>query len=201
MKVLIVSKTRMRNALCVGGLTKEPSHNIRLLQSDGSNQPTDTAFQIGDIWELEFSPRNEAVPPHIEDVLVTKAEKIGQVGSLKDTLLANVPIWRGEKHNLFDSAIRFTPNGSGYVSNEVSIPQGSVGFYMKREPFFLSQDYNKNRYVSKDNQVKFTYVGTQEPIQVIPANTLLRVSLARWWRPDDSNEDKRCYLQLSGWYL
>ena len=40
------------------------------------------------------------------------------------------------------------------------------------------------------------------PIKVIPAGTLVRVSLARWWRPEDSepNFEERCYLQLSGWY-
>jgi hypothetical protein len=28
----------------------------------------------------------------------------------------------------------------------------------------------------------------------------MRISLARWWKPDDSELSERCYLQLSGWY-
>jgi hypothetical protein len=29
---------------------------------------------------------------------------------------------------------------------------------------------------------------------------LVRVSLAGWWKPDDSDIEPRCYLQLSGWF-
>jgi ATP-dependent DNA helicase RecQ len=37
---------------------------------------------------------------------------------------------------------------------------------------------------------------------VIPAGTLLRVSLAHWWRPAEKpEEEERCYVQLSGWFL
>ncbi len=28
----------------------------------------------------------------------------------------------------------------------------------------------------------------------------MRLSLAKWWKPEDSNVEARCYLQLSGWY-
>jgi len=34
----------------------------------------------------------------------------------------------------------------------------------------------------------------------IPADTLLRVSLARWW-DNEGRHEERCYLQLSGWYV
>ena len=37
---------------------------------------------------------------------------------------------------------------------------------------------------------------------MIPAGTLVRVSLAHWWRPeDDHTGELRCYVQLSGWFL
>ena len=57
-------------------------------------------------------------------------------------------------------------------------------------------------YIVKDVLRGLKYVGEESPIKVIPAGTLVRVSLARWWRPEDSepNFEKRCYLQLSGWY-
>ncbi len=46
------------------------------------------------------------------------------------------------------------------------------------------------------------FVGFQEPIAVIPAGALVRVSLAHWWRPDgDETAELRCYVQLSGWFL
>lgn len=44
------------------------------------------------------------------------------------------------------------------------------------------------------------YVGLQD-VEVIPAETLIRLSLANWWVPEDGNVERRCYLQLSGWYI
>ena len=44
------------------------------------------------------------------------------------------------------------------------------------------------------------YVGLQPTEDIIPKGTLLRVSLARWWSPNDVEVENRCYLQLSGWY-
>lgn len=51
-------------------------------------------------------------------------------------------------------------------------------------------------------EVRIPYVGFEPAVDLIPKGTLVRVSLARWWRPHDSPPDmeERCYLQLSGWY-
>ena len=50
--------------------------------------------------------------------------------------------------------------------------------------------------------VPLTFVGFQEPLEIIPAGTLLRVSLAHWWRPEDTPEAEECrYAQLSGWFF
>jgi hypothetical protein len=43
------------------------------------------------------------------------------------------------------------------------------------------------------------YVGLEDATaQEIPQGTLLRLSLANWWAPEDSDYEERCYLQLSG---
>ena len=44
------------------------------------------------------------------------------------------------------------------------------------------------------------YVGVEPPPEIIPVGSLVRLSLARWWKPEEKEEDKKCYLQLSGWY-
>jgi ATP-dependent DNA helicase RecQ len=45
-------------------------------------------------------------------------------------------------------------------------------------------------------------VGFQEPIERIASGTIVRVSLAHWWRPKDRPEDElRCHVQLSGWLI
>ena len=51
------------------------------------------------------------------------------------------------------------------------------------------------------NGASFVFVGYQEPVERLPAGTLLRISLAHWWQPADRpNQEARCYAQLSGWF-
>ena len=45
-----------------------------------------------------------------------------------------------------------------------------------------------------DLELDVKFVGCEPVVDVIPAGTLLRFSLARW-------QDKPCYLMLSGWFL
>ena len=58
------------------------------------------------------------------------------------------------------------------------------------------------RYPTENGGCTLTFVGFQKPIETIPAGTLLRVSLAHWWRPESApHTELRCYVQLSGWFL
>ena len=110
----------------------------------------------------------------------------------------NVKIWRGSTDILFDGHINWTPNGSGYISESGQIPENSVGFWIPDKEL-TRRDYNeKVRYSYPIRWRNITFVGFQDPLDSIPAGTLVRVSLARWWSPDENEE--RCYLQLSGYY-
>jgi len=201
MKVLIVAKTHLYGAFCVGGLTKDTNQNVRLMEPGGFNQPIDTAYEIGDIWELNFSPRDAVTPPHVEDVIVEQSKRIGHVRNIRETLMERVLVWRGGAGNLFGQLTRFTQNGSGYISNRTGLPNGSVGFWIADKSLVREENFGKIRYHTPDHRFKVTYVGVGDSIKFIPAGTLLRVSLARWWQPDDADVETRCYLQLSGWYL
>jgi hypothetical protein len=59
------------------------------------------------------------------------------------------------------------------------------------------------RYFGPQGLLDVPFVGFDEPVDVIPAASLIRLSLARWWKHPEADEDfeLRCYLQLSGWYL
>jgi len=61
--------------------------------------------------------------------------------------------------------------------------------------------YEKVRYLypGETGKRSLPYVGFASPVDTIPAGTLLRVSLARWWDKYGETEE-RCSLQLSGWY-
>ena len=48
---------------------------------------------------------------------------------------------------------------------------------------------------------RLVFKGYEPMIGVIPAGTICRISLSKWWKPKDIDIEMRCYLQLSGWYL
>ena len=103
---------------------------------------------------------------------------------------------------LFDGKIHFTMNGGGYVS-ATNIPDRATGFWIPSEPLRLDTDErDKQGYFEKYNR-HLSYVGTSdELVEIIEPGTLVRVSLARWWRPPNADPtfEERCYAQLSGWY-
>ena len=204
MKVLITSKTRKGNAACVGGLVLENNKFIRLLNPGNWDQPIDTPFNIGDIWNLEFIPVENLVPPHIEDVIVISRSFDYRVQNIQQVILnSGVKIYCGDPNRIFDGLLRWTNNGSGYINSQ-GIPQNSVGFWIPDRNLILAEDERHYYYGSMNEPTnkRLVYVGFPAPKKIIPAGTLTRISLARWWKPEDADSklEERCYLQLSGWY-
>ena len=103
---------------------------------------------------------------------------------------------------LFEGKIQFTQNGAGYIS-ESAIPGGATGFWIPSSDLVLkNDDRGKTGYYPAGDYRHLSYVGVQDPAERIKADRLVRVSLARWWKPRDADADfeERCYAQLSGWY-
>ncbi len=300
MKVIIVSKTRMSKHYCIGGILIDGQF-VRLLNSEGYNQPLNTSFEIGDYYDITYRERNTIIPPHTEDILVDSTRLISHLTLKELTSLIkeldlkyrlNVPIIQNSSPMaLFDNSLhQDKTNGNLYISKEGRIPSFSTQFWISDKPlikiifrdeirdfvkseniteyspikrsykghpymFYYSQkegiekryciffseslcqerninedtklqkgffegmeiiqdksqiDNPKYTLISKDEKYTIRYrygtdintipfVGLQEPIDEIPAGTLLRVSLARWWSPNENTEE-RCYLQLSGYY-
>jgi len=201
-RVLIVAKTHMASGVCIGGLTHDENKNVRLIPSGHRNHPADTPYDIGQVWDLDFHPSPEVTPPHVEDVIVTKERYIAQVPNLLEILTERVKPWQGNPEQLFDGFLTFAESGKGYISQLKGIPKVSTGFWLPSRPLDKIASFDKTNYFynSRFGRFSMPYVGFALPIDQIPAGTLIRVSLARWWPPPGTNE-KRCYLQLSGWYL
>lgn len=206
MDVIIVAKTHMSNAACVGGVLAN-GRLVRLLNEYGYNQDSDSDLEVGDVYTITFNERDYNRPPHVEDILVTSMSyKFAfpsiqrMVDYLTDKL--NVKIWRGSPDNLFDGKLQWTNNGSGYISEDGEIPDCSVGFWIPDRNLTKRIFYEKVRYnyPNVNGWRSLPYVGFNEPIETIPSGTLVRVSLARWWDRNGETEE-RCSLQLSGWYL
>lgn len=208
-RVLIVSKTRMGTVYCVGGLALSTNLSVRLCLSPQKKfQPEDTPFTIGQIWNLEFFHCTDLIPPHVEDVVVTSKQLVGNVPDLRAFLLARVNVWRGGPDALFDGLLQLKDRQNAYITEKGPLPRQSTGYWLP-DRFLSCHDFeNTIRYgfvysdgVKQTKQTMFIkYVGVEESRLTLSANTLLRVSLARWWCKPGEIEPK-CYLQLSGWYL
>jgi hypothetical protein len=216
MDVIIVSKTHMHSAACIGGVLANGKF-VRLLDEYGHNQDVNTSMNVGDVYTIFFNEREDKRPPHIEDILVLKmkfkfsfspVEKM--IEYLREKL--KVKIWEGGTEVVFDGKIKWTQSGSGYISESCETPENSVGFWISDKPLTRRDYQGKVKYsyppinsVDKGFIVErqwrsLPFVGFQSPVDTIPAGTLVRLSLARWWSPEDSDVEERCYLQLSGWY-
>ena len=204
MEILITSKTHKGKTACVGGLVLSNNRLVRLLNPGNWDQYADTNLDIGDVWDIQFTDRQDIESPHIEDIIIQSKNYIRNIGDISYYIInCGITIYRGSPNNIFNGLLVWTGNGSGYIGNKENLPVNSVGFWISDKDLILDKDEKHYNY-SADNPFgttkRFPYVGFEPIVQRIPSGTLMRVSLARWWKPEDSDIKERCYLQLSGWY-
>lgn len=215
MHVLIVARTKMRDLRCIGGLAAlgpKSVRPVRLLTAEGNNWPADgkTQFRVGQVWDMELRPVENCLRPHVEDHLVVSdpiwVRKEGKLGAFLRNLIEQelVDVEYGPIYRLFDKKLCFALGGSGYARDEPDLPDRSVGFWIPDRGLELVEDETGAYYVYRErtsSHWRIKYVGESQPVRYLPRETLLRVSLARWWKPEGADHEKRCYLMLSGWYF
>lgn len=185
---------------CISGLAND-NRPVRLLTADGNHWHHDAPFVIGQVWDIDFQPSQDLVPPHLEDVLVTRHTYLRMQPNLREHLLSRVIAWEGEIDQIFDGVLGYTNNGNGYACERLGLPELSTGFWLPGRDLKLREDGKHYDYRQRLCNRGLKYVGEEpNPPAVIPAETLVRVSLARWWKSHDHIE-QRCYAQLSGWYM
>ncbi len=200
-RVLIVAKIRMSSGVCISGLTREQNRSVRLVPLDRQNHPSDTKFDVGQVWDLEIREVKEFTPPHVEDVIVVGSKRVGHISNIREILMQRVHPWQGGPEVMFDHLLTLA-YGRGYISENNNIPAMSTGFWIPDKSLQLHFDQQKAFYQvnSAKGVLTIPFVGFADPTKDIPAGTLVRVSLARWFKPAGASE-RRCYLQLSGWYM
>ncbi len=204
MKVLIVAKTRQGAGACVGGITFE-GRSVRLIAPDaGSNEHVGLEYQVGDVWEIDASPAEQTIPPHIENVIVRAKRRLGAMDAPEKFIAAHMPPFSGGVEGLYNGLTQTTATGALYIAQRTGIPPFSTMFWQPDQPLCRDETAKRirYRYPCPDGGRTLTFVGFQEPVELIPAGALVRVSLAHWWRPDnDPDAELRCFVQLSGWFL
>ena len=207
MRVLIVAKTRMGAGACIGAIT-ETGESVRLIpfnadSHDGANKE----YEVGDIWQVTGKSETSLIPPHNENFVVHQKSRLHTTKDMKDLVSAIellMPPKIGHPQALYEGLLRNTESGRLHIAKRSGIPSYSTTFWRTDQPLTLDTEKQKlrYRYPTENGGCTFTFAGFQEPLETIPAGTLLRVSLAHWWRPEDSPEvEERCYAQVSGWFL
>jgi hypothetical protein len=209
-KVLVVAKTHMgTEKACVGGLSLQTYKNVRLLLPGNNNHPANTHFEVGQIWNLDLRQAAHPTPPHVEDQIISQQTLVGLQMNMRAKILQHIEPWKGGLTQLFDGYLQSDGN-SCYIARKAGIPACSTGYWLTTLPLTLTYIRERAYYtissvVRKGDEFyrgtfNIRYVGFPDPTPEIPADTLVRVSLARWWRREAYSEE-RCYLQISGWYL
>ena len=204
MRVLIVAKTRMGSGACIGGIT-QAGDSVRLISADmDAHDGAGLEYEIGDVWEIEVTPAPDITPPHVEDIIVHRKRRLPSFRNPIAIIERFMPPVVGSPAELYEGLTQSTSNGSLYVAESGGIPPYSTTFWRADQPLVRDTISRRIRYrcLTDGGGRTLTYVGFQEPIPTIPEGTLLRISLARLWRPEDGSVDEcRCYVQLSGWFL
>ena len=203
MKVLIVAKTRRGPGACVGGLSAE-GRSVRLVAPDAAaHERAGLEYEVGEVWDIETAPDRQILPPHVENVIVLRASRLRRSQKILETIQRFLPPVSGGPDELFDGLTQATSAGGLYIAQRTGLPQRSTMFWRPDQPLVLDSAGKRirYRYPTVDGGRTLTFVGFQEPVPELPAGTLLRVSLAHWWRPEDRpKEELRCFVQLSGWF-
>jgi len=200
MKVLIVGRTKMSgSSRCIGGILHD-GKSVRLVKPNGQ-WDTSSEFDIGDIWDIDFTPATGLAPPHTEDILVTNYKYVGAQSGVAAHILSRIEPWRGSIDQVFNGFLGFTGSNNAFISQSGGVTNYSTWFWVPDKDLTLRSDGKHYDYPGKYSNRGMSYVGEPAAIPVIPAGTLVRLSLARWWKPHDiENLEERCYLQLSGWF-
>lgn len=210
MRVLIVAKTKMGNGACIGAITGK-GESVRLIPLDAD--PYDGAnweYKVGDVWEITGEPDTSLTPPHTENFVVhskSRLKRMEDTGELIRVIEKLMPPKTGDPRELYDGILQTTNKGRLYLPPGGVIPSYSTTFWRTDKKLILETDQidkkrYRYRYSTENSSCTLTFVGFQKTLETIPAGTLLRVSLAGWWRPKNRPDvEKRCYVQLSGWYL
>ena len=204
MKVVIVAKTRMGRGACIGGITFD-GRSVRLIAPDQEwNEQFNQEYNIGDVWELEYGEPQNLLPPHVENIVVHKKRRLPAIDNLVAFIERQMPPVAGGPELLYEGLTSSTGTGALFIREENGVPGYSTMFWKPDKALVLDTEGKRirYRYPTPDGGKTLTFIGYQEPIPEIPAGTLLRVSLAHWWRPEERPDlELRCHVQLSGWFL
>ncbi|WP_410171723.1 dual OB domain-containing protein [Cereibacter johrii] len=195
-RIIIVSRTKMGQYICVGAYDVDRHRNIRLLDRKGYGQPLNCPMKIGDVVTARYLDRANIEPPHTEDVLLQGYEPYANAQEVHNAFTQNASVVEGPLTDCFDGKLFQPGRGAMAIPND-DLPDHSVCFWRTDRQLTLN-NFGKYVYRRGFNTIQIQYVGFPDAVQLIPVGTVVRLSLSRRWNMD--GQEKLCWLQLSGWY-
>ena len=203
-EVLIVAKTNMSNeTYCVGGIQLDNLRSLRLVPSSQNSHPKDTPLDVGQVWDLTLQEMSaeEIIAPHVEDIRVIRGSMLRTMSldQMKVFVLEEIGAPIIHPRDLFFGRLQFKQSEKKRITPDGGIPLKSTGFWRLDGDLILQEVDKKARYVCFDHSrrkvtLDLPFVGEQALVDVVPAGTLLRLSLSRWF-------NEGFWLQLSGWFM
>jgi ATP-dependent DNA helicase RecQ len=202
--VLIVAKTRRKGGACIGAVTSD-GRSVRLEAANAAyDERAGMEYQVGDVWKIEAEPHPQIVPPHVETIVVYGKRRLRSHVDPVATIEKFMPPVSGGPGTLYEGLVQSTDSGALYIAERSGVPTRSTLFWRPDRPLRLLENGVRLHYCypADNGEQRMAFVGFQEPLEEIPAGSIVRVSVAHWWRPREHPADEaRCYLQLSGWFL
>ena len=179
--------------------------SVRLIAADAAtNEHVGLEYNVGEVWEVEAAAPEHVIPPHVENIVVQAKRRLGPMSKPHEFIERHMPPKMGGPELLYEGLAQVATTGALYIAEQSGIPPYSTLFWRPDQPLTRTKTASAcaTATPAPDGGCTLTFVGFQEPVEVIPAGALVRVSLAHWWRPDDHPDDEpRCYVQLSGYFL
>lgn len=202
--VLIVAKTRRGSGACIGAIGAD-GRSLRLEAANAADdEHAGLDYSVGDVWEAQIAPHPQIIPPHVETVVVYSKRRLRKAADIIGPIERFMPPVSGGVAELYTGHLQRSASGALFITQCAGLPPASTLFW--RPDRALRLDTNGVRlhysYDDDEGEHRLAFVGFEEPLAIIPAGTLVRVSLAHWWQPSDHlDTEPRCYVQLSGWFL
>lgn len=184
--------------ICVGAFDVDNRRSVRLLNALGQSQSENFPLHVGNVVAATYANKIGIISPHTEDVLLQDHAPCNNEHEVKRLFKQLAPIVDGSLANCFGGRL-FSPEGGAMAIRRENVSDHSVCFWRADRELTISRFGGKYDYRSGNIQTSIKYVGFQDPINLIPAGSVLRLSLSRWWNME--GRERYCWLQLSGWYF
>lgn len=170
----------------------------------GDHVPT-TGQTIADLagWIRDHPPSN-SVLPHSEDLVVDQVLETGEtIADLAGWIGQHCAVHEGWLGDAFNGCLTLGDRGINYIADDQPVPDHSIEFWRIDRPMNIKRsnwlgNVRLHYRSSPPGPMVFKYSGAGNPIDVIPAGSIIRLALSPLWEHEKYGPSY--WPRLSGWF-